>query len=276
MKTKRAKNYGFCFGVKRAIQLAEQNRNAITIGPLIHNQKEIDRLKFNFGVNVESDITKINKDSKVIIRTHGIPKNDLQALNDANRDVVDATCPYVKKPQQICEQMSNEGYEIVIFGDKEHPEIKGVASYCTSNYQIILDKADITGLNSHSKVAIISQTTKNVRAFLEIVHFLVEHCYEVRVFNTICNATFDNQESAEILAKEVDIMIVVGGKQSSNTKQLLNISSKFCKDSYCIEDENELQDEWFKGKSLCGITAGASTPDWIIDKVEQKIRNLQP
>lgn len=274
MKTKRANNYGFCFGVKRAIRLAEQNHNAITIGPLIHNQKEIDRLKFDFGVSVETDIGNIKNNSKVIIRTHGIPKDDLQILKNANNNVVDATCPYVKKPQQICEQMSKEGYEIVIFGDKEHPEIKGVASYCTTNYQIILDKSDIVGLNTHSKVAVISQTTKNVKAFLEIVHFLVETCYEVRVFNTICNATFDNQKSAEILAKEVDIMIVVGGKQSSNTKQLLNISSKFCKDSYCIEDENELNDEWFVGKTLCGITAGASTPDWIIDKVEQKIQSL--
>ncbi|RDU62894.1 4-hydroxy-3-methylbut-2-enyl diphosphate reductase [Helicobacter sp. MIT 14-3879] len=274
MEIKRAAKYGFCFGVKRAIRLAEQNKNAISIGPLIHNQKEIDRLKFNFGVNVKTDINNIDNNTSVIIRTHGIQKDDFKKLKNSNINIVDATCPFVKKPQQICEEMSKEGYEIIIFGDENHPEVKGVASYCTTPFQVILNKKDIKNINNNSKIALISQTTKNIHHFLEVANHLITICPEVRVFNTICNATFENQEAAKILAQEVDILIVVGGKNSSNTKQLLNISLQYCKDSYCIEDETELQKKWFDGKKVCGITAGASTPDWIIDKVESKIREF--
>lgn len=272
MQTKRAEKYGFCFGVKRAIRLAENHKGAISLGPLIHNQKEIDRLKRDFGVNVETDLGNIKGDSSVIIRTHGIPKNDYQQLAESNIEIIDATCPFVKSPQKICDEMSKQGYEIVIFGDENHPEVKGVASYCGEHYQIILSVENLR--IPQRKVALISQTTRKISAFLEVAEFLVRHCGEVRIFNTICNATFDNQQAVKSLAQEVDILIVVGGKESSNTKQLLNISLEFCKDSYCIEDENELQSEWFAGKKLCGITAGASTPDWIIDSVEASIQKI--
>lgn len=272
MQTKRAEKYGFCFGVKRAIRLAENHQGAISLGPLIHNQKEIDRLQRDFGVNVETNLDNVKGDSSVIIRTHGIPKNDYQKLVESGTKIIDATCPFVKNPQKICDEMSRAGYEIVIFGDENHPEVKGVASYCGERYQIVLNTRNLR--LPQTKVALISQTTKNISDFLEVADFLVRHCGEVRVFNTICNATFDNQRAVKALAKEVDILIVVGGKNSSNTKQLLNISLEFCKDSYCIEDENELQSAWFAGKKLCGITAGASTPDWIIDSVERKIQGI--
>ena len=274
MEIRKASSYGFCFGVKRAIKLAEKNRGSITIGPLIHNQKEIDRLDLDFNVKVENNINNVESKSSVIIRTHGIPKNDFNYFKNLDVNLIDATCPFVKKPQQICEEMSKQGYDIVIFGDREHPEVKGVVSYCSSNYQIVINKEEIKNINSNTKVAVISQTTKNVNEFLDIVNHLIEICHEVRVFNTICNATFENQKAAMALAKEVDIMIVVGGKQSSNTKQLLNISLKYCKDSYCVEDEKELKNEWFINKKICGITAGASTPDWIIENVENSINQI--
>lgn len=140
---------------------------------------------------------------------------------------------------------------------------------------MVLDKDHIDINIIKNKVALVSQTTKNLSKFLEIANYLIEICSEVRVFNTICNATFANQEAVKELAIDSDVVIVVGGKQSSNTKQLLNISLNYCKDSYCIEDENELQKEWFVGKQKCGITAGASTPDWIINSVENKIREFQ-
>ena len=272
MQTKRAEKYGFCFGVKRAIRLAEQHKNALSRGPLIHNQKEIDRLKRDFGVSVETNLDNITSDSSVIIRTHGIQKGDLKHLKSSKAQIIDATCPFVKKPQQICEEMSAKGYEIVIFGDENHPEVRGVASYCKEPFQIVLGVNELKKVGA--KVALISQTTRKISAFLEIANHLIKICPEVRVFNTICNATFDNQEAVKLLAQEVDILVVVGGKESSNTKQLLNISAEFCKDSYCIEDENELKREWFAGKKLCGITAGASTPDWIIDNVEKAIQNF--
>ncbi|WP_299547655.1 4-hydroxy-3-methylbut-2-enyl diphosphate reductase [uncultured Helicobacter sp.] len=273
MEVKLAKNYGFCFGVKRAIELAEKKPNGITLGPLIHNAKEINRLKEKFNVVVNEDIQAIAQDAEVIIRTHGIPKQDLQKLKEKTSKITDATCPYVTKPQKICENMSAKGYQIVIFGDMKHPEVKGVMSYCSNEPLVVEDLEALKKAKLRDKVALVSQTTKNINVFLEIANYLISHCSECRVFNTICNATFDNQDSARNLAKEVDIMVIVGGKNSSNTKQLYNISKEYCKDCYLIEDFLELDSKWFLDKKLCGVTAGASTPNWIIDKVVNTIKN---
>ncbi|PAF52616.1 4-hydroxy-3-methylbut-2-enyl diphosphate reductase [Helicobacter sp. 13S00477-4] len=275
MEIKMAKNYGFCFGVKRAIQIAEKTKDSITLGPLIHNPKEISRLEMKFGVKVQEDTRAIKNGQNIIIRTHGIPKNDLEYLKNKEIQITDATCPYVTKPQQIVELMSKEGYQIIIFGDKAHPEVKGVMSYSQTEPIVIGSFEELKQTKIKKKVALVSQTTKQAQDLLEISSYLITHCYETRIFNTICNATFDNQESARELSKEVDIMIVVGGKTSSNTKQLLNIALQNCPKSYLVEDENDLIPEWFIDKNLCGITAGASTPDWIIDKVKKKILEIE-
>lgn len=272
MQVKLAKNYGFCFGVRRAIKLAESKSNGITLGPLIHNAKEINRLKEKFNVVVNENIQEIPANAEVIIRTHGITKEDLQRLKQKTKNITDATCPFVTKPQEICEKMSNEGYAIIIFGDEMHPEVKGVMSYCKTTPLVVENLEALKNAKIPDKVVLISQTTKNIELFLEIADFLIRQCSECRVFNTICNATFDNQESARNLAKEVDIMIIVGGKNSSNTKQLYNISKEYCQDCYLVEDYQELQKEWFGGKKLCGVSAGASTPNWIIDKIVQTIQ----
>ncbi|MCR4941768.1 MAG: 4-hydroxy-3-methylbut-2-enyl diphosphate reductase, partial [Campylobacter sp.] len=271
MKIELASSYGFCFGVKRAIKIAEDARDASTIGPLIHNNEEITRLKENFNVKTINGINELSDEKKAIIRTHGITKGDLERLRLKDIQVLDATCPFVTKPQQICENMSNEGYDIVIFGDENHPEVKGVKSYASGQVYVALDEKELEGIKFKQKVAVVSQTTRKVENFMKIVNFLVMRVKEVRVFNTICNATFENQEAAKDLAKRADIMLIIGGKNSSNTKQLYLISKNFCDDSYLIENENELSKEWFLGKKLCGISAGASTPDWIIKKVISKI-----
>ncbi|MGL2529048.1 4-hydroxy-3-methylbut-2-enyl diphosphate reductase [Helicobacter pylori] len=274
MEIKMAKDYGFCFGVKRAIQIAEKNQNSLIFGSLIHNAKEINRLEKNFNVKIEEDPKKIPKNKSVIIRTHGIPKQDLEYLKNKGVKITDATCPYVIKPQQIVESMSKEGYQIVLFGDINHPEVKGVISYATNQALVINSLEELQEKKLQRKVALVSQTTKQTLKLLQIASYLVERCTEVRIFNTICNATSYNQKAALDLSKEVDIMIVVGGKTSSNTKQLLSIAKQHCKDSYLVEDENELELAWFKDKKLCGITAGASTPDWIIENVKQKISTI--
>ncbi|MDO7252680.1 4-hydroxy-3-methylbut-2-enyl diphosphate reductase [Helicobacter cappadocius] len=274
MQIKLAKKYGFCFGVKRAIQIAEKTKNSITLGPLIHNPKEISRLEVKFGVRVEEDTQMIKNGEHVIIRTHGIPKGDLEYLKTKDVQITDATCPYVTKPQEIVEFMSKEGYQIIIFGDKTHPEVKGVMSYSTTQPIVVSSLEELKEAKIGKKIALVSQTTKQANNLLQIASYLITHCYEARIFNTICNATLDNQESARELSKEVDVMIVVGGKTSSNTKQLLNIALQNCTDSYLVEDENDLDMRWFEGKNICGITAGASTPDWIIDKVKEKIQSL--
>ncbi len=274
MKVVLAEHYGFCFGVKRAIEIAESSKNASTIGPLIHNNKEISRLKTDYNVDTLNDINDIKSIKKAIIRTHGIPKDDLEFLKKNGIDIVDATCPFVTKPQQICEKMSGEGYDIVIFGDKNHPEVKGVKSYASKDVSVVLNVDELKGKIFSNKIAVVAQTTRKIDEFMEIVNYLIVSHKEVRVFNTICNATFENQDAARKLAKESDIMIVIGGKNSSNTKQLYNISKEFCKDSYLIESKSELKKEWFENKERCGVTAGASTPNWIIESIIGKIKEI--
>jgi 4-hydroxy-3-methylbut-2-en-1-yl diphosphate reductase len=274
LKVRLAENYGFCFGVKRAIKMAENSPNSVTLGPLIHNPLEIDRLQSEFGVGVCDELVELPKNKTVVVRTHGIPKDDLQTLQDQKLSIVDATCPFVTKPQQICEQMSKEGYDIVIFGDINHPEVKGVMSYGVTNTFVVLTPEELDGKTIGDRVAIVSQTTKQERDFLNIVDHLVLGKREVRVFNTICNATWDNQSAAKELSKEVGIMLIIGGKNSSNTKQLFEICKEFCPDSYLIESQNDLADEWFVSKTVCGVTAGASTPDWIIQKVVEKVSEI--
>ena len=274
MKVKLASSYGFCFGVKRAIKIAEEYKNSATMGPLIHNTNEIDRLKNDYNVGLYTSLDEVKDNDTIIIRTHGIPKFDLKNLKAKDAKVINATCPFVTTPQQIVKKMSAEEYSIVIFGDKDHPEVLGVQSYAKDQDDVfvILEPEDLNNIKfKYSKIATIAQTTKKKEKYLEIVNTLIPKNKEVRVFNTICDATFENQDAARELSKEVDIMIVIGGKNSSNTKQLLNISKENCIDSYLLEDERELDPQWFKDKKLCGITAGASTPDWVIQKVVNQV-----
>lgn len=274
MEVKLASSYGFCFGVKRAIEIAEGHKNSATMGPLIHNQNEIDRLKNNFNVDLYHSLDEVKNDDTVIIRTHGIPKNELKELKLKDAKIINATCPFVTTPQQIVKKMTEDGYCVVIFGDIDHPEVKGVMSYGDDNITVVLNADDLKeAVFKKDKIATVAQTTRKKEEYLQIVNYLVLRHKEVRVFNTICDATFENQDAARTLSKEVDVMVVIGGKNSSNTKQLFNI----CKEnveSHLIEDENDLKIEWFFGKKLCGVTAGASTPDWIIQNIINKLKAI--
>jgi len=268
-----AESYGFCFGVKRAIKIAEENKDSSTYGPLIHNSKEIARLEKDFKVGLTDDHKSFKSGDKAVIRTHGIPKNELAELKDNSVNVVDATCPYVTKPQQICQDMSEQGYEIIIFGDEAHPEIRGVKSYAIDGARVVTCSKELEDLKLKEKIALVAQTTRKIEDYLEVANYLIPRYKEVRVFNTICNATFENQEAARKIAKKADVMIVIGGKNSSNTKQLFSLAHDNCPDSYHIEDENDLDYSWFDKKEFCGISAGASTPDWIIQNVINSIQN---
>lgn len=275
MKVKLASSYGFCFGVKRAIKIAESYENSSTMGPLIHNQNEINRLKNDYNVGLYNELSDVKENDTVIIRTHGIPKNDLKELKQKDAKVINATCPFVTTPQQIVKKMSQEQYSILIFGDEEHPEVKGVKSYATDDVHVVQCVADLENINfKYDKIATVAQTTKKKEIYLDIVNYLILKNKEVRVFNTICDATFENQDAARELSKEVDIMIVIGGKNSSNTKQLHSICLENCANSYLIENKNELDNNWFTNHTICGITAGASTPDWIIQEVVDEIEKI--
>ncbi|GHV03996.1 4-hydroxy-3-methylbut-2-enyl diphosphate reductase [Campylobacterota bacterium] len=274
MQIKLADSCGFCFGVKRAIRLAESNRDSITMGELIHNHRETERLREGFGVRIANSICEIASNSRVIIRTHGIERETRAKLGEITQDIIDATCPYVTKPQKIAETMSGEGYFVVIYGDRMHPEVKGVLSYAGERAAVVADAKELLSIKTGDRVALISQTTKAISSFNLIASALLERVSELRIFKTICNATFENQEATRNLAKEVDMMIIVGGKNSSNTKQLYTIAKEVCSQSYLIEDATELQAQWFSGKSVCGISAGASTPDWIINEVIKKAKDF--
>lgn len=276
MKIELASSYGFCFGVKRAIKIAEEHPGSKTYGPLIHNKDEINRLKEGFNIGLAESLDEVENHDSIVIRTHGIPKKELAELQEQDHSIIDATCPYVTTPQNIVEKMSREGYSIIIFGDKNHPEIRGVVSYAEDERDafIVLDESELEGLPLKSKVAVVAQTTRKPKDFIKITSALILTHKEVRVFNTICNATFENQDAAADLAKKADIMVVIGGKHSSNTKQLHSICKNYCKASYLVENESELQAEWFEGKALCGISAGASTPDWIVQNVIDHIETI--
>jgi len=271
MRIELAKKHGFCFGVKRAIQIAEEHQNSFTFGPLIHNNLEINRLKDRFNVGLKESIHQFKKDDKLIIRTHGIEQKNLNHLQENRIDFIDATCPFVTKLQEIVRDMSQYGYDIVIFGDKDHPEIKGVKSYSIKPTHVVLNLDELKKLELSNKITLVAQTTRKIESFQILANYLIEHHKEVRVFNTICNATFENQISARELAKNSDIMIIIGGKNSSNTKQLVNISKEECELCFHIESEKDLSSEWFANHEKCGITAGASTPDWIIENVYKEI-----
>jgi len=277
MKIQLASSYGFCFGVKRAIEIAEEHKGSVTYGPLIHNKDEINRLKVGFNIGLADKLEDISGNGTVVIRTHGIPKNELAQLEAQEHKVIDATCPYVTTPQNIVQKMSEDGYSIVIFGDREHPEIKGVVSYAEDieDAFIVLEPEELINLPLKGKVAVVSQTTKKPEDFAKIVTALMSTRKEIRVFNTICNATFENQDAAAELAKEADVMVVIGGKHSSNTKQLHSICKRDCIDAYLIENEIELEPSWFENKDFCGVSAGASTPDWVVENVISKIQEIK-
>ncbi len=271
MNVRIAKNSGFCFGVKRAIKIAlktsRDNHEIVTLGPIIHNPQMVAKLESKKIFKVDN-IEQI-KGRPTIIRSHGIKKEILEELEKNNIEIINATCPYVSKTQDYAKSLSEEGYELIILGDRNHPEVKALRSYVDKEVMIVAN-ADELADKQFKKVGIISQTTRRVEDLQELVTRLVPKCHELRVINTICNATTIRQNSTLALAKESDVMIVVGGKNSSNTKMLAKICESFVK-TYHIETACEIDKKWFKDKQDIGLTAGASTPDWIIVEVYNEI-----
>lgn len=267
-----ASNAGFCFGVRRAIDLTDKtarNRDAVyTLGPLIHNPQEVRRLAKN-GVKAINRVNGI-EGYTLIIRTHGITSKLKTKLETKNLELVDATCPFVKRAQDIVKKLSDDNYQIIIVGDKTHPEVIGLISYCNGNCYVVEKKSDIKVSKLIQRIGIISQTTQSIENFNDIVKHIKKYRPNLKIYNTICRATIDRQAEALKLAKRVDVMFVVGGKNSGNTKRLAEICRQYAK-TYLIETAKEIKAKWIKRKRNIGITAGASTPDWIIKSVETKI-----
>ena len=269
-----AEHLGFCYGVKRAIEIARQNAStdgtSSTLGPIIHNPQMVERLK-NEGVGTVSSLDEM-EDGLVIIRSHGVGPKVYEEAESRCLELVDATCPHVKKAQLSAKLLSEEGYTVVIVGEKNHPEVKSIFEWTEQNAYIIETEAEVDALPSIGKLGIVSQTTFSGEKFRSIVSCLLEKSREIKILRTICTATDLRQASALELAKNVDVMIVVGGKNSANTSRLAQLCATKCK-TYHIETVAELQDEWLDHVNKIGITAGASTPDWIIKEVYKQCQN---
>jgi len=277
-----APNAGFCFGVKRAVKLAEESsslrsigKRVFTLGPIIHNPQEVGRLR-DMGVQQVGEEEPQSGDA-VIIRSHGIPPDKERELKRKGYEVIDATCPYVKAVHEAVCKLSEEGYFIVLIGEKNHPEIIGTLGYleeCGGKGIVVESLEDLKEAFKHEKVGVVSQTTQSEKFFKEAVGELALWVKELKVINTICNATSVRQEDVYELAPKVDVMIVIGGKNSGNTRRLYSIAKSLNKNSYHIETAEELEEKWFEGVKKVGITAGASTPDWIIEQVRVKIEEI--
>ncbi len=270
-----ADSSGFCFGVRRAIEIAEKTakreKKLYSLGPLIHNPQEVKRLE-KIGIKVVDNPGKL-KDSILILRTHGIPQGLKAKLESQNLSLVDATCPFVKRAQVIVQRQAKENKKIVIIGEKNHPEVKALVSYGGRKCFVAQNFSDLKNIDLSGDICVVSQTTQAPENFSKFVKKIKKRNRKIRVFDTICRATIDRQSSAKKLSKKVGLMLIIGGKNSGNTRRLAEICSEFTK-TYYIETADELRKSWFKNREIVGIAAGASTPDWIIKEVRKKAEDV--
>jgi len=276
-----AENAGFCFGVKRAVDEAiktqkQYNKKIYTLGPLIHNGDVVKYLEDNniFAIDM-NNLDTLNKGDVILIRSHGVSKKTFDDLNEKGLIIINATCPFVTNIQQKVNKFSHEGYKIVILGDEKHPEVVGINGWC--NNDAIITKDGSFNDNLPNKICVVSQTTEKEENWDKTIDNLSkESIDELKSFNTICAATEERQKSVYDLSKNVDFMIVVGGKHSSNTTKLYQIAKENCPNTIHIENASELPKDLLENKNIknIGITAGASTPDWIIKEVVKIMEGL--
>ncbi len=275
-EVKLAKSAGFCFGVKRAVDLvyeeAKKGGDIYTYGPIIHNEEVVGDLE-NKGVRVINSPEDIDnlKSGTIIIRSHGVSKDIYDRMINNGLNVIDATCPFVKKIHNIVSEESNKGNVIVIVGNKDHPEVQGIKGWSNGETYIIDSKEEIDKItiNNGKKVCVVAQTTFNFNKFKELVEILTKRVYDIIAVNTICNATKERQTEAKSLALESDAMIVIGGRHSSNTQKLYQICKSECDNTMYIQTLDDLVIDELTSVRSVGITAGASTPNNIIEEVWQ-------
>jgi len=276
-----AKTAGFCFGVKRAVekvyeQIGKSEKPIYTYGPIIHNEQVVGDLREK-GVEVIDSLDELKavRDAVVVIRSHGVGKNVYDILKENGVDIVDATCPYVKKIHRIVEKQTAEGRRVLIVGSEDHPEVQGIKGWGDERTVVIENMEDFRRLElpEDEKLCIVSQTTFNYKKFQDIVEKISKTRYDITVLNTICNATQERQVEAMRIASQVDVMLVIGGKHSSNTQKLYDICRKECKNTYYIQTLGDFNPECISSVRSVGITAGASTPNNIIEEVHTKCQN---
>lgn len=271
-----AEHSGFCFGVKRAIEMAEEQvkSGAIhTYGPLIHNPQEVERLS-SLGINSISEV-EIESGQTLLIRTHGVGPQVFRELAEKDCIIIDATCPFVAKAQQYAAKAVADGYQLIILGDETHPEVQGIWSWSGYTAKIVRSWQELTDTDIPERVAVLAQTTEKEERFHELVEYLEPRVKDLQIMNTICSSTQSRQQAVAELAGQVDLMIIIGGKHSSNTRKLWEISQNYHVPSYLVESAAELQLNWFQGKNNVGIAAGASTPAWIVEEVMKRMEEIK-
>lgn len=277
MKIILAKRAGFCFGVKRATQMAFEaagkDQNTFTLGPIIHSPQVVQKLE-EMGVGVVKDLSGV-ADGTVIIRSHGVLASEMEEAQQKQLEIIDATCPFVKKAQEHVKYLSEADYDVLVVGDADHPEVQGIVSYGTDKVYVVASGEQVKKLPKMTKMGVVAQTTQSFDNLKSVVTECLRRGGEVRVFNTICDATAVRQQEATELAHQVDCMIVIGGFNSANTRRLAEICTEILPKTYHIETATEIDCNWFQGVETVGVTAGASTPKWIIDEVLERLEECQ-
>jgi (E)-4-hydroxy-3-methyl-but-2-enyl pyrophosphate reductase len=271
---KRAKTQGFCFGVAITVKKAEEavarpGASVTTLGHVVHNPQMVASLEAQ-GLKNAHSVEEVPDNSTLFVRAHGLPTPVYDRAKEKNLTVIDATCPMVTKIHVQAEKLRNDGYKIVVVGDAEHPEVKGTLSHVPGAW-CIASVAEVAKLPRGSKIGVVVQSTWSGTGFTDIVKALSEKYYEVRAVNTICTDTHNRQAEAADLAQDVEVMVVVGGKTSANTKHLAELSAMNGARAYHIEGPDELQAAWFAGVGVCGLMSGASTPGSLVDEVADRI-----
>lgn len=279
MEVKIAKNAGFCFGVKRAMKMAwdelQKSEDGIyALGPLIHNKQAVLKYEEN-GLKTIDEVSEVPTSNSMIIRSHGVGEIVYESSKEKGLNVIDTTCPFVKKIHEIAKKHYSEGFNIIVIGDSKHPEVIGINGWCNNEAIIIKTLEDLENINldKDKQYCVVAQTTINVDLYNKILEALSNRLDNVIFNNTICSATKVRQEAAKEISSEVDMMVVVGGKHSSNTQKLVQICKEYVP-TLAIETVDELNAEDFRGFTKIGLTAGASTPDWIIEDVVSYIKSL--
>jgi 4-hydroxy-3-methylbut-2-enyl diphosphate reductase len=271
-----ARQAGFCFGVKRATQMAfeaaDRGGQTFTLGPIIHSPQVVQKLE-DMGVKVLNDLSELETGT-IIIRSHGVTSGELEEAVRKELEIVDATCPFVKKAQEHVESLSSAGYDVVVVGDADHPEVQGIVSYALGKVYVVGSGEEAAKLPKMSKIGVVAQTTQSFENLEDVVRQCLRRGSELRVFHTICDATAVRQAAAKDLAQQVDCVIVIGGFNSGNTKRLAEVCAEIQPLTHHIETAEQLSPEWFDGVARIGVTAGASTPKWIIDEVIERIEQI--
>ena len=265
---------GFCFGVQRAINTAFKaagTGKVYCFGPHIHNPQEVARLR-EAGIATVEDFSFLKPGDSLIIRSHGVPPDVLDRAKARGLTIIDLTCPFVAKAQQHAQLLKNEGYQVVVVGERKHPEVQSILGHAGDNAVVVESPDEIEDMQFQGRIGVVAQTTQSYGNFSETVLRLLRLSKELKVFNTICSSTKERQDAARVLASRVDVMIVVGGRNSANTSRLVSLCREAGRPTYHVEVVDEIRPEWFAGARTVGVTAGASTPGWVIEAVVARLQ----